>query len=251
MFRSKKKELPTGPRDTDRDWQLIGLNDPYFGVITDPRYRRGIITAAALQEFFASGRADVTVMLERMRSLFGSFVPGSALDFGCGVGRLTRPLAELTGDAVGFDISEGMLAEARKHRQSGLSFVSSFPARKFDWVVSLIVLQHITPEVGHQAIERLLKAVAPAGGMTLQITFARTAASGGPGGRLIIDDGKVRVDPASPSTSNVPPGVMIMHDYDLGRVIAQFFLEGFQSMYLDKTDHGGVIGATIYAKRPV
>jgi SAM-dependent methyltransferase len=236
-------------RNTDADWQLIGAEEPYFGVLTNPKFRRENLGDDELAEFYASGASGVTSMLARMRSLFGSFSPKSALDFGCGVGRLTRPLAELTGDAVGFDISSGMLAEARRFKGDGASFVDTFPERQFDWVVSIIVLQHITPEFGHEAIRKLLNAVGPGGGITLQITFARTVAAGGPGGRLVIDNGEVRPSVGGQDISSVPRGIMIMHDYDLGRVVSQFFASGFASLHLDKTDHGGVIGATIYARR--
>lgn len=250
MIKDQNEGVMTAqPRNTDADWQLIGDKEPYFGVLTNPRFRRENLTELDLAHFFESGRSGVTAMLERMRSLCGPFCPKSALDFGCGVGRLTRPLADLTGDAVGFDVSPGMLVEARKYQAASVSFVDVFPERQFDWVVSIIVLQHITPEFGHEAISKLLKAVSPGGGITLQITFARTAIAGGPGARLIIDVKGVRPSPTQSDTTSVPPGVMIMHDYDLGRVVSQFYIEDFTSVHLDKTDHGGVVGATIYARR--
>jgi SAM-dependent methyltransferase len=236
-------------RNTDADWQLIGEQDPYYGVLTDPRFRRESMTDADKLDFFASGRADIHSLLHRIRTLFGPFEPKSALDFGCGVGRLTRPLAELTGDAVGFDVSSGMLAEARQYSATGAAFVDIFPQRQFDWVISLMVLQHITPTHGYEAVGKLLEAVAPGGGITLQVTFARTSASGGAAGRLIVDGNEVRAVAGGEDTSWVPDGIMIMHDYDLGRIITQFYLAGFSSVHLDKTDHGGVIGATLFARR--
>src|SRR4051794_40461244 len=95
-------------RNTDKDWQLIGADEPYFGVLTNPKFRRENMSEEDRAEFYASGASGVSSMLARMRSLFGPFDPRSALDFGCGVGRLTRPLGEITGDAVGVDISSGM-----------------------------------------------------------------------------------------------------------------------------------------------
>jgi hypothetical protein len=42
---------------------------------------------------------------------------------------------------------------------------------------------------------------------------------------------------------------MLMHDYDLSRVIGQFYQAGMTSLQLEHCDHGGIIGATIYAKK--
>lgn len=236
------------PRDTDEDWRIIGDEDPYHGVLTHDRFRRDQLTDEALVDFFMSGRGEVEHYLQRMRVLFGDFQPRSALDFGCGVGRLTRPLAEITADAIGVDVSPGMLEEARRYSGPGARFTDVFPERQFHWVMSFIVLQHITPEQGHAAIDRLLGAVAHDGGITLQVTFARTGGVGSVGGRLMAEGGSVRTLTEEPGIP-VPPGVMFMHDYDLGRVIAQFYQAGFRSVHLEKTDHGGHWGAMIYARR--
>lgn len=241
--------LPRGDRNTDADWRMIGADEPFYGVLSNDRFRRDQLTDAAKEEFYGSGAHEIAHQFSRMKHYFPDFAPRSALDFGCGVGRLTGPLAELTGDAIGFDISPGMLAEARKFEKPALAFTNNFPERTFDWVVSLIVLQHITPEQGHEAIDKLLKAVGPGGGVTLQVTFARRFECGGVGYRLLIEDGRVRPAECPVGTDHVEPGIMIMHDYDLGRVITQFVLADFASVQLETTDHGGHIGAVLYAKR--
>lgn len=242
--------MPPPPRDTDRDWRIIGDEEPYFGVLTHDRFRRANLDAAALDAFFATGRSDVEQHLARVRELTGPFEPRSALDFGCGVGRLTRALAALTGDAVGVDISPGMLREARRYTGGGAQFVERIgDERRFDWVMSLIVLQHVTPEHGYPLIRSLARAVAPGGGLTLQLTFARLAVHDGvAGGRLLIDGDDVR-PVATGDVSQLPPGTMLMHDYDLSHVVALLFAAGLTRLHLEQTDHGGAIGAVIYARR--
>lgn len=236
-------------RDTDRDWRIIGENDPYHGVLTDPRFHRKNLNDENLALFFESGAHDVGHWLQRSREIFGEFHPRSALDFGCGVGRLTRPLAALTGDAVGVDISQGMLNEARRTIIPGAQFVERIPARVFDWVVSYIVLQHVTPEAGYSVVADLLDAVAPRGRISLHITFARSHEhAADDGARLVIAEDDVW-PVEGPDLTLVPPGVMIMHDYDLSRVIALFFCHGLTSIHMDRTDHGGVYGAVIHAAR--
>jgi ubiquinone/menaquinone biosynthesis C-methylase UbiE len=75
-----------------------------------------------------------------------------ALDFGCGLGRVTRALADRFDECVGVDISENMVKGARELNQNveGVSFLvnratdlSVFPDESFDFVYSNIVLQHV------------------------------------------------------------------------------------------------------------
>ena len=68
------------------------------------------------------------------------------------------------------------------------------------------------------------------------------------GARIVIGEDDVWPAGKTADVAAVPPGVMIMHDYDLGRVIALFHLHGFRSVHLDHTDHGGPIGAVIHAR---
>lgn len=237
-------------RDTDRDWAIIGEEEPYFGVLSHERFKREHLDEETRAEFSRSGEGDITRFIDRMRAFFGPFEPRSALDFGCGVGRLTAPLAALTGAATGVDISPGMLAEARKHRHPGLRFTETIPNELFDWVVSAIVLQHIPPQRGYGIIEQLLDRVAPGGGVTLQIMFGRTSPhEKSIGSRLVIDVQGVR--PATPRKRRrkLPQGEMIMHDYDLTRVVGLFYRAGMKALFLEHCDHGGIIGATIYARK--
>ncbi|SDA36974.1 class I SAM-dependent methyltransferase [Sphingomonas sp. NFR15] len=238
-------------RDTDRDWQIIGETEPFFGVLTADRFKRENLDENARREFFRSGEGDIHHFITRMREAFGHFEPRSALDFGCGVGRLTAPLAALTGAATGVDISSGMLAEARKHTHPRLRFLDAIPIEQFDWVVSAIVLQHIPPDRGYDILAELLGRVGPDGGATIQVMFGRTVRHENSIGARLIIDGEDGVRPPAPfrTRRKIPEGVMIMHDYDLSRVVGLFYLAGLKRLCLDHIDHGGIIGATIYARR--
>jgi ubiquinone/menaquinone biosynthesis C-methylase UbiE len=75
-----------------------------------------------------------------------------ALDFGCGVGRLTRAFGHYFEQVIGVDISECMIARAKKLNASfpNCEFVVNqhedlrvFPNDHFDMVFSGFVLQHI------------------------------------------------------------------------------------------------------------
>jgi len=237
-----------GERDTDRDWQLIGASEPYFGVLTGEEFKRANFDADTRLRFYASGRHQIDSDLAKMQRIFGDFHPRSALDFGCGVGRLTVPLADVTGDAIGVDVSPGMLAEARLNDGPNVSFVETMPDRLFDWVVSHIVLQHIPPERGYAIIQQLLSRISDGGGATIHIVFARTDThSNSAGARVIQGEGGSYY--AASRRHKIPAGIMLMHDYDISLVISQFYAAGFRNLHLEHTDHGGMIGAVIYARK--
>ncbi|MEQ1517644.1 MAG: methyltransferase domain-containing protein, partial [Usitatibacteraceae bacterium] len=101
---------------TDSAWQAWGEKDPYYGVITDPKFRRAELTAQAKKEFFDSGFAHVDYVLQMIRQhIAPAFSPSSVLDFGCGVGRLVVPFAKIAPEVVGMDVSTAMLEEASRN----------------------------------------------------------------------------------------------------------------------------------------
>jgi tRNA/tmRNA/rRNA uracil-C5-methylase (TrmA/RlmC/RlmD family) len=69
---------------------------------------------AAFEAFFESGEREMQATLDTIRDLVGrDFHPARALDFGCGVGRLTIPLARESKHVLAVDISPTMLEEAQ------------------------------------------------------------------------------------------------------------------------------------------
>lgn len=236
-------------RDTDADWEEIGRTNPYYGVLTDPRFKSANLTEEALVEFFGSGEGGIAHEMALLRQRYPDFSPTSALDFGCGVGRLTRALATVTQDAFGLDISESMLAEARRNVPAGAVFGRDLPDRTFDWIVSLIVFQHIPPERGYPLLKALIERLAPGGCMTLQFALYRDPRhSAVPGGRIVMgEDFTVVSNPGA--LRNLAKGEMVMFDYDLTVIAAILFAAGVTDIEIAHTDHGGFHGASIRGRR--
>src|SRR5579859_2751915 len=98
--------------DAYTTWKWYGENDPYYGVLSHPRFRN----SETRSEFFATGEKYVQSLLSMIRQhLDGGFAFEKVLDFGCGVGRILIPLSKMSSSAVGVDISPGMRKEALKN----------------------------------------------------------------------------------------------------------------------------------------
>ena len=90
-----------------------------------------------------------------------------ALDFGCGTGRSTRYLKKLGFEAVGIDISEDMLKQARGQDKDGEYYLvkdgdlGRFESETFDLVLSAFTFDNIPTALGKvqnfREIYRILK----------------------------------------------------------------------------------------------
>ena len=158
-----------------RNWEAIGDADPMFGVLSDPAKHGGKWDAA---EFFASGRAHVETLLRMLTDARAGFERGTCLDFGCGVGRLTLPLAELFQRTIGVDVALPMIEAARRHQPPDLrcEFIVNrdpdlrrFESGTFDLVHSSLVLQHISADVTPVYIAEFFRIARPGGLVVFQL----------------------------------------------------------------------------------
>jgi SAM-dependent methyltransferase len=137
-------------------WEVFAQEDPLWAILTDPSRRGG----GWDWEAFAS-----------VDRLSPAPARGEALDFGCGVGRLTLPLATRYGRVTGLDVSPTMvrLATERCPDPSRVSFVASpgpalpFADATFDLVHSHLVLQHIHHEGVRAYLAEFCRVLKPGG----------------------------------------------------------------------------------------
>jgi SAM-dependent methyltransferase len=132
-----------------RAWGALAEADPLWAICVDPARKDGRWDPVA---FFAKGTAEIEQTMSRAAEL-GIQVSGErVLDFGCGAGRLTRPLADRFELAVGVDIAREMLdlAERDNPADGRCRFVHNtepdlalFRDGQFDLAYSTIVLQHL------------------------------------------------------------------------------------------------------------
>jgi SAM-dependent methyltransferase len=156
-------------------WEQLGEADPLWGVLSDPAKAGGRWDPV---EFFASGRAHVETVMEHVRKLGLARRRRAALDFGCGVGRLSQALSAYFERVVGVDISQAMINAATTFDRSGgrCEFVHNVRAdlqflgsESVDLVVSFIVLQHMRPDLARRYLVEFARVLAPGGTMVVQI----------------------------------------------------------------------------------
>ena len=142
-----------------RDWDELAVLDPLWAVLSGPEFTHG---GGRVDEFFATGAGEVSGALDIAGELGRPERFGRALDFGCGVGRLSRALAARFDRCVGVDVSPRMLDAARELNAdvANAEFVlnsrpdlSVFETGSFDLVYSSIVLQHLQSQ---SEIERFI-----------------------------------------------------------------------------------------------
>jgi SAM-dependent methyltransferase len=191
-------------------WDYYGKHDPYYGVLTYEQFRTGALDAAAREKFFASGVEVVDGLIAAAEEAFGIVRKSVALDYGCGVGRLTRPLSERFEQVIGVDISSSMLDEARRNLadRQGVSFelAASQSRRSVDFVLSKIVFQHIPPREATRVLAELAGRLTPGGVGILDLPVRYTA------GRLRRALSAVRT--MMPSREPVIP----LHIHDLRKI---------------------------------
>src|SRR5687767_12790864 len=97
-------------------WQSFGERDPLWAVLTEDQKKDNRWTVA---DFMASGTDLVDWYAAGLKSLGIAPRFARALDFGCGVGRVTQALTRMAGDVVGIDIAPAMVARAREANRHG------------------------------------------------------------------------------------------------------------------------------------
>ncbi len=232
-------------RSTD-DWNALGETEPFFAVLTDARFLRERMSEEDRQAFFASGEADIAHLFDLIAR--PDFAPKSALDFGCGVGRLTRALAKRIERVAGIDVAPSMLRIARENVPQA-TFSAEIPDERFDLIVSLIVFQHIPVRRGEHLLDELLSHLSADGVAALQFTFRRPGSFLRRVARTIRGRVPLVHRMAQRMRGERPMPYMQMNEYDLERVTAILRGHGCDEPRVIPTNHGGIKGAIVVAKR--
>ena len=72
-------------------WERLGKADAYWAVLTDPKKKDNKWNSA---DFFRTGEKEIEVVFSDLKELNAEINFNLSLDFGCGVGRLSRALSK-------------------------------------------------------------------------------------------------------------------------------------------------------------
>ena len=161
-------------RRRGKSWDALGERGPLNAILTRGPGQPGW----NLDDFFATGEADARRFMTELDRIAPGVGRSRVLDFGCGVGRITRALAPHFDAVVGVDVATSMIQRARALNLecSRCSFVLNraphlrqFESASFDVVYSRLVLQHVRPALARRYIRELIRILAPGGVLMFQL----------------------------------------------------------------------------------
>ncbi len=215
----------------DPGWEAFASREPYFAVLTAPKFLRQNLTPEHEREFFASGEELIDWIFHVIERLSPNFSPMSTLEYGCGPGRLAVPLARRPGALVAVDRSPAMLDAARREAaRQGITHIEfRTPAelfttpRKFDFVSCIHVLQRLPEDQGLELLRALMERLASGSIGVFQVPYRTAAAPTVRASRWIRE-----YVPLANGIGNVLRGkpfgdpYIAAHTYDLDRVLGLF-----------------------------
>ncbi|MCB8944619.1 MAG: class I SAM-dependent methyltransferase [Ardenticatenaceae bacterium] len=161
--------------ELQKHWNAYGAEDPMWAILTVPELKGGKWDP---QVFFQNGVGEIDKQMALIQSLDIEVHPGRALDFGCGVGRLTQALCNHFAECHGVDIAPSMIETARTFNQHGdkchyhlneSDNLSRFPDNYFDFIYTVIVLQHMRPVYSRRYLQEFMRVLAPGGLLVFQL----------------------------------------------------------------------------------
>ena len=162
-------------KELQNNWDRLAGEDALWAVLSDDQKRGG---KWDVEEFFRTGQTEIEGLLLKMEHLSLPFRRDKALDFGCGVGRLSQALASHFKEVVGVDIAPNMIQLANRFNQHGSAcrFVLNqqpelrqFESAQFDVIYTNIVLQHMQPRFAKRYIKEFLRLLKVGGRVIFQI----------------------------------------------------------------------------------
>lgn len=163
-----------------QDWNDLAEINPMWAIYSDPIAAGGNWD---IKEFLETGRKKIKLLFNLVESL-GLTInrKGSALDFGCGMGRLTQALAEEIDACYGVDISSTMLERANEINRFGdrcryvlntTNDLGLFDDDSFDLIVTVHVLQHIPPDLTEVYLSDFIRILKQDGILIFQLPVER------------------------------------------------------------------------------
>ncbi len=218
--------------NTDAVWEWFGRNQPYFGVLIEAKYRNEQLTEEAKKDFFSTGKAHVDLVFQTIKEHFDTnFTIKRALDFGCGVGRLTIPLSAVCKQVVGVDASPSMLREAAKNaKEAGAETIEFLLA---DDNLSTLGSLHFTYSTPPPDCAFTLKSKH---GFAWYLRY-----------RSYVVNGIMNL--VEGNSFDRPLPIMQMNEYNLSTIHKLLYENECGEVYTRFTDHAGALGVLLFFRK--
>lgn len=157
--------------EVQKNWAAFGKSDPLRAIL-------GHAESWDVDQFFATGVAEIDDILRQVVELGLHPEHSTALDFGCGVGRLTQALARHFDACHGVDIAPPMVERAREYNTFGdrcrfhlnqAPNLAIFADDSFDLIYSNITLQHMEPVYAAAYIKEFVRVLRHGGVLAFQL----------------------------------------------------------------------------------
>lgn len=162
-------------------WTRLGETEPHWSVLTADRFRaRNLAEDPESLAFFRNTGAREAGLIDTFAARTGVAPPtGLCVELGCGVGRVTRRLADRFDRVLALDISPGNLAVADAYMAEegvtnvetrlmrGLEDFDALPA--MDFFFSILTLQHNPPPVQKAILRAVFRSLRPGGTALFQL----------------------------------------------------------------------------------
>jgi ubiquinone/menaquinone biosynthesis C-methylase UbiE len=126
---------------------------------------------------------EIEALMNAIQARGYSLASQDALDFGCGIGRLTQALARHFKFCYGVDISGEMIELAKRYNQLGdrcrylvnpSDRLPDFEDNSFDFIYTNIVLQHMEKKYTESYLKEFIRILRPKGLAVFQLPSSRS-----------------------------------------------------------------------------
>jgi len=175
--------LPHDLLEIQKNWDKLAKLDPLYAIKVGIRNEGGEWESKEggkwdILEFFQTGIDEIDSVMKEIDQLNLKISHKKALDFGCGVGRVTQELSNYFDIVDGVDIAPSMIELANAHNKcedrvhyflNNKNSLEIFKDNNYDFIYSVEVFQHMHPRYQENYLSELLRILSPGGLLVFEL----------------------------------------------------------------------------------